>query len=257
MITLKSNREIELMTEAGRIVALAHRKVAEAIAPGISTYELDKIAEEAIASCGATPSFKGYNGFPGSICASINNVIIHGIPNKKTILRDGDIISIDIGACYKGYHGDSAMTHAVGQISELRQKLIDVTRNSLYEGLKYAKPNNRLSDISHAIETYVRQYGFSVVKDFTGHGVGRKLHEDPTIPNFGLPGHGPLLKVGMTLAIEPMVNVGSDRVRILKDDWTTVTVDGTDSAHFEHTIVITEDGYNILTIEGGSVNVQE
>jgi methionyl aminopeptidase len=257
MITLKSNREIELMTEAGRIVALAHRKVAEAIAPGVSTYELDKIAEEAILSCGATPSFKGYNGFPGSICASINNVIIHGIPNKKTILRDGDIISIDIGACYKGYHGDSAMTHAVGQISELRQKLIDVTRNSLYEGLKYAKPNNRLSDISHAIEMYVRQYGFSVVKDFTGHGVGRKLHEDPSIPNYGLAGHGPLLKVGMTLAIEPMVNVGKDRIRILNDDWTTVTVDGSDSAHFEHTIVITEDGYNILTIEGGSVNVQE
>ena len=257
MITLKSSREIELMAEAGRIVALAHRKVAEAIAPGISTLELDKVAEEVITSCGATPSFKGYNGFPASICASINNVIIHGIPNKKTILQDGDIISIDIGACYKGYHGDSAMTHAIGHISDSKKTLIEVTKDSLYEGLKFAKPNNRLSDISHAIETYVRKFGFSVVKDFTGHGVGRKLHEDPTIPNFGLPGHGPILKVGMTLAIEPMVNIGSDRVRILEDDWTTVTVDGSDSAHFEHTIVITEEGYNILTIEGGRVNVQE
>lgn len=257
MITLKSSREIELMAEAGRIVAIAHKKVRDAIAPGVSTYELDRIAEETIVSLGATPSFKGYNGFPGSICASINNVIIHGIPNKKTILKDGDIISIDIGACYKGYHGDSAMTHPVGRISELREKLLEVTRNSLFEGLKNAKPNNRLSDISHAIETYVHKHGFSVVKDFTGHGVGRKLHEDPTIPNFGLPGHGPILKVGMTLAIEPMVNIGSDRVRILNDDWTTVTVDGSDSAHFEHTIVITESGYNILTIEGGSVNVQE
>lgn len=257
MITLKSSREIELMTEAGRIVALAHRKVSEAIAPGVSTKDLDKIAEDVITSCNATPSFKGYNGFPGSICASINDVIIHGIPNRKTILQDGDIISIDVGACYKGYHGDSAMTHAVGHISESKKALIEVTKNSLYEGLKYAKPNNRLSDISHAIETYVRNFGYSVVKDFTGHGVGRKLHEDPTIPNFGLPGHGPLLKVGMTLAIEPMVNIGSDQVRILQDDWTTVTVDGSDSAHFEHTIVITEKGYNILTIEGGRVNVQE
>lgn len=255
MITLKSKREIELMNEAGRIVALTHRKIAEAIAPGVSTYDLDKLAEEIITENGATPSFKGYGGFPGSICASVNNVVIHGIPSKKIILKDGDIISIDIGACYKGYHGDSAMTHAVGHISEVKQKLIDVTRDSLYEGLKYAKPNNRLSDISHAIEAYVLDHGFSVVKDFTGHGVGQKLHEEPAIPNYGEAGHGPILKVGMTLAIEPMVNVGSHKVKILKDDWTTVTIDGSDSAHFEHSIVITEDGYSILTKEGGDADV--
>lgn len=255
MITLKSSREIELMREAGRIVALTHRVLKEAIRPGISTYDLDQLAEKTIRENGAIPSFKGYNGYPCSICASVNNVIIHGIPSKKTILKDGDIISIDIGANYKGYHGDSAKTHAVGQISALKQKLIDVTRDSLFEGLKYAKPNNRLSDISHAIEAYVVQNGFSVVKDFTGHGVGRNLHEDPSVPNYGAPGFGPLLKVGMTLAIEPMVNVGSHKVRILDDDWTTVTVDGSDSAHYEHTIVITEDGYEILTKEGGDVGV--
>ncbi len=249
MITIKSDREIEIMKEAGRITAYAHRCVKEAIKPGISTYELDKIAEEAIRSCGATPSFKGYNGFPGSICASINNVVVHGIPKPSIILKDGDIISIDIGACYKGYHGDAARTHAVGKISEERQRLIDVTRESLNKGLEFAKPGNRLSDISHAIEEYVLANKFSVVKDFTGHGIGREMHQDPAIPNYGPAGHGPLLKKGMTLAIEPMVNAGRYQVRILSDDWTTVTVDHSDSAHFENTIVITEDGYKILTTE--------
>ena len=251
MITIKSNREIELMREAGRIVALAHKAVKEAIAPGISTYELDKIAEEVIVNLGALPSFKGYNGFPGSICASVNHVVIHGIPSKNIILKNGDIISIDIGANYKGYHGDSAMTHGVGEISEEKQHLLDVTEASLYEGLSYAKAGNRLSDISHAIEQYVVNRGFSVVKDFTGHGVGRNLHEDPMIPNYGEAGHGPILRSGMTLAIEPMVNIGTDAVRILSDDWTTVTKDGKASAHFEHTIVITDDGYEILTKIGG------
>jgi methionyl aminopeptidase len=255
MITLKSNREIELMKEAGRIVALTHRKIAEAIAPGVSTLDLDQIAEKVIIENGATPSFKGYNGFTGSICASINNVVIHGIPSKKIILKKGDIISIDIGANYKGYHGDSAMTHGVGEISELKQKLIDVTRESLYAGLALAKPNNRLSDISHAIESYVLSKGFSVVKDFTGHGVGQNLHEDPMIPNYGNPGTGPILRPGMTLAIEPMVNIGTEAVKILSDNWTTVTRDGKDSAHFEHSIVITEDGYQILTTEGGEADV--
>jgi methionyl aminopeptidase len=255
MITLKSNREIELMKEAGRIVALTHRKIAEAIAPGVSTLDLDQIAEKVIIENGATPSFKGYNGFTGSICASINNVVIHGIPSKKNILKKGDIISIDIGANYKGYHGDSAMTHGVGEISKLKQKLIDVTRESLYAGLALAKPNNRLSDISHAIESYVVSNGFSVVKDFTGHGVGQNLHEDPMIPNYGKPGIGPILRQGMTLAIEPMVNIGTEAVRILSDNWTTVTRDGKDSAHFEHSIVITEDGYQILTTEGGEADV--
>jgi len=255
MISLKSKREIEIMKEAGRIVALTHRKVKEAIRPGITTLELDRIAEEVIRANDATPSFKGYGGFPGSICTSINNVIIHGIPNKKTKLKNGDIIAVDIGACYKGYHADCAKTHPVGEISELRQRLMDVTKQSFFEGVKYAKPNNRLSDISHAIEQYVLANGFSVVKDFTGHGVGRALHEEPAVPNYGEAGHGPVLKVGMTIAIEPMVNVGSCKVRILQDDWTTVTVDGSDSAHYEHTIVITEDGYEILTTEGGNFSV--
>lgn len=249
MISIKSNREIEIMKEAGRITALAIRKVGEAIRPGVSTYELDMIAEETIRACGATPSFKGYDGFPGSICASINNVVIHGIPKKNTILKNGDIISIDCGAYYHGYHGDSAKTFAVGTVSSERERLMNVTRESLYEGLKYAKPGNRLSDISHAIETYVLANKFTVVKDFTGHGVGRNLHEDPMVPNYGEAGHGPVLKEGMTLAIEPMVCAGNYHVRILADDWTTVTADHSDAAHFEHTIVITKDGYKILTTE--------
>lgn len=249
MITIKSNREIEIMMEAGRITALAHRKVKEAIRPGISTYELDKIAEKAIIENGATPSFKGYGGFPASICASVNEVVIHGIPKKHTILKDGDIISVDIGACYKGYHGDCAMTHAVGTISEKRKHLLEVTEKSLYAGLEFAKPGNRLSDISHAIEQYAVSNGCGVVRDFTGHGVGRALHEDPMIPNYGEAGHGPILRKGMTLAIEPMITAGKHHVRILSDDWTTVTVDKSDSAHFEHTIVITEKGYKILTTE--------
>lgn len=255
MIVIKSNREIELMREAGRIVALAHKKVQEAIAPGVSTLELDKIAEKTIRDNGATPSFKGYGGFPGTICASINNVVIHGIPKSNIKLKNGDIISIDIGAIYKGYHGDCARTHAVGKISEERQRLIDVTRQSFYEGMKYAKPNNRLSDISHAIQTYVESQGFGVVRDFTGHGVGTELHEDPSIPNYGAAGMGPLLRKGMTLAIEPMVTAHNYKVKILNDNWTTVTVDGSDSAHYENTIVITDDGYEILTKEKGEDNV--
>lgn len=249
MILIKSKREIELMKEAGRIVALTHRLVKEALKPGISTYELDQLAEKIILENNATPSFKDYNGFKGSICASINNVVIHGIPSKKHILKNGDIISIDIGACYKGYHGDSAWTYGVGDISEERSRLLKVTEASLFAGLEFAKPSNRLSDISHAIEKFVLEHGYSVVLDFTGHGVGHKLHEDPMIPNYGPAGQGPTLKPGMTLAIEPMVNAGKSGVRILADDWTTVTKDGSDSAHFEHTIVITESGYTILTKE--------
>jgi len=249
MITIKSNREITLMKEAGRICAIAHRKVKEAIKANISTYDLDKIAEEVILEHDAIPSFKGYNGYPASICASINNVVIHGIPSKKTKLKNGDIIAIDIGVCYKGYHGDCAFTHIVGNTNSKRQDLIKVTEEALYAGLAYATSNNRLSDISHAIEKYVTKRGYNVVTDFTGHGIGRKLHEDPPIPNFGLPGYGPVLKPGMTLAIEPMVNIGSSDVLVLEDNWTTVTEDGSDSAHFEHTIVIQEKGYMILTKE--------
>ncbi len=257
MIVIKSNREIELMREAGRITALAHQKVAEAIVPGISTFELDRIAENVIRENGALPSFKGYGGFPASICASINHVVIHGIPKKNMILKHGDIISIDIGACYKGYHGDSARTHAVGKISKEKEDLIRVTRESFYKGIAFAKPNHHLSDISHAIESYVKMHGYGIVRDFTGHGVGSNLHEDPAIPNYGVEGTGPLLKVGMTLAIEPMVTIGKPQVKILGDGWTTVTVDGSDSAHYENTIVITEDGCEILTLEEGETNVEK
>lgn len=248
MITIKSKREIELMREAGRIVALAHQQVAKHIKPGISTYELDQIVEKVILENGATPSFKGYGGFTGSICASVNEVVVHGIPNKKKILKNGDIISVDIGACYKGYHGDSAWSYPVGDISEDDQKLLDVTLESLYEGLKYAKPGNHLSDISHAIYSHATKHGYGVVDSFTGHGIGSNLHEEPEIPNFGEPHLGPILRPGMALAIEPMINAGRKEVRVLLDHWTTVTVDKKKSAHFEHTIVITGDGYDIMTV---------
>jgi methionyl aminopeptidase len=256
MITLKSERELALMREAGHIVALAHEAVREAIKPGISTAELDKIAYDVITSNGATPSFLNYNGYPATICASVNEVVIHGIPSKKTILKDGDIISVDIGACYKGYHGDCAKTFFVGSVSEEKRQLVEVTTQSLYEGLKFARPGNRLSDISHAIEEYARSFGYSIVLEYTGHGVGHALHEDPAVPNYGAPGKGPILKKGMTLAIEPMVNVGTHRVRVLKDNWTVVTQDKKPSAHYEHSIVITDDGYEILTkIKGEEIDV--
>lgn len=247
MITLKSSREIELMKQAGHITELAHQAVEKAIKPGVSTYELDQIAYKTIIENGATPSFLNYNGFPGSICASINEVVIHGIPDKKVRLKDGDIISIDIGAIYKGYHGDAARTHACGKVSSDKLKLIEVTKESFFKGIAEAKPGNHLSDISHAIEAYAKSFGYGVVEEFTGHGVGAKLHEDPAVPNFGEAGHGPLLKVGMTLAIEPMITMGSAKVRILKDNWTTVTVDKSPSAHYENSIVITESGCEILT----------
>ena len=247
MITLNSDREIEVMREAGHITELAHQAVEKAIRPGISTLELDKIAYDVIVANGAVPSFLNYNGYPATINASINEMVIHGIPNKHTILKNGDIISIDIGACYKGYHGDCARTHYVGEVSPEVKQLVEVTKQSFFEGLKFARPNNRLSDISHAIEQYVRKFGYGIVEEFTGHGIGRHLHEDPSIPNYGMPGHGPILKKGMTIAIEPMVTMGKRYVRILKDGWSVVTRDGKPSAHYENTILITEDGYEILT----------
>lgn len=247
MIIKKSTREIGLMREAGRIVALAHQEVQKHIKPGISTLELDRIVEQVIRANGATPSFKGYNGFPGSICASINEVVIHGIPKATTILKDGDIIAIDIGACYKGYHGDSAWSYYVGEINPNDEKLMNVTKEALYKGLEQAKPGNRLGDISAAIGKYAKSYGYGVVEEFTGHGVGRNLHEDPAIPNYGIPNTGPLLQPGMTLAIEPMINAGTKKVKILSDGWTTITSDRKKSAHFEHTILITDDGCEILT----------
>lgn len=247
MIIKKSAREIELMRIAGRIVALAHQEVEKHIAPGVSTLELDQIAERVIRENGATPSFKGYGGFPGSICASINDVVIHGIPKASIVLKEGDIISVDIGACYKGYHGDSAWTYPVGEISEADRALMDVTLNALYKGLEQVKPNNRLSDISAAIGNYAKSFGYGVVEDFTGHGVGKSLHEDPAIPNYGIPHMGPILQPGMTLAIEPMINAGTKNVKVCSDGWTTITRDGKKSAHFEHSILITDEGYEILT----------
>ena len=246
MISTKSARELELMREAGRIVALAHQVIKEAIKPGVTTKQLDKIAYDVITSNGARPSFKGYNGFPASICASINDVLVHGIPDN-TKLKDGDIISIDIGACYKGYHGDSAWTHAVGEVDEKTLHLMDVTRESLFEGLKQAKPGNRVGDISAAIEEYVASHGCTSPYDYTGHGVGTRVHEDPNVPNYGHKGRGPKLKVGMVIAVEPMVHLGKADVYVVDDDWGVKTLDGSLTAHYEHTIAITEDGYQILT----------
>lgn len=246
MISIKSDREIAIMREAGRITALAHKAVANAIRPGITLLELDNIAFQTITAAGATPSFKGYEGFPGSICSSVNEVLVHGIPNDYA-LKDGDIVSIDIGACYKGYHGDCAYTHPVGAISLEAQKLLEVAQQSLYEGLKMVKPNNRLGDVSHAIQKYVESFHYSLPIEFGGHGIGNELHEDPTIPNIGEPGTGIVLIEGMCLAIEPMVHIGKPHIRVLKDGWTVVSKDKSLTAHFEHTVVITEEGYEILT----------
>ena len=247
MVTIKSKREIELMKKAGRIVALAHQEVSKYIKPGVSTLELDTIVEKVIRQNNAIPSFLGYGGFPGSACTSVNEQVVHGIPSKKVILKEGDIIGIDIGAIYKGYHGDSAWSYPVGTISKEAQDLLDVTKQSLFEGLKQAKAGNRLSDISHAIQVYAEAHGYSIVREFVGHGLGKNLHEDPQIPNYGLPHKGILLKAGMTVAIEPMVNMGRKEVKVLSDNWTAVTVDKSLSAHFEHSILITEGDCVIFT----------
>ena len=246
MIICKTPREIEIMREAGKIVALTHQELQKHIAPGITTKGLDEIADRFIRQHDAVPSFKGYNGFRGSICASVNEELVHGIPGNRTLI-DGDIISIDIGANYNGYHGDSAWTYPIGSISADTQKLLDVTEESLFLGLKEAKPGDRLSNISHAVQTFVEGNGFSIVREYVGHGVGQDLHEAPQIPHYGPPNKGPRLKPGMVLAIEPMVNAGSRYVNTLSDNWTVVTVDGKLCAHFEHTIAITESGYEILT----------
>lgn len=248
MIITKAPREIDIMRQAGQIVARTHKELKAHIRPGITTWQLDAIAERYIRSQGATPSFKGYNGFTGSICASVNEELVHGIPGDR-VLHDGDIISIDIGAEYNGYHGDSAWTYPVGTISEETKRLLDVTEESLYKGLERAKAGVHLTDISHAIQSHVEAANFSVVREYVGHGVGQNLHEDPQIPHYGPPGKGPRLKTGMTLAIEPMVNVGKRYVRTLSDNWTVVTVDGSMCAHFEHTIAITDEGYEILTVD--------
>lgn len=247
MIQCKSADEIDTMRHAGKIVALTHERLKPFIQPGVTTKELDDIAEKFIRSMGAFPSFKGYNGFRGSICTSINEELVHGIPSSRK-LEDGDIISIDIGAEYHSYHGDSAWTYPVGSIAEETGKLLRVTETALYKGLEQAKPGVRLTNISHAIQRFAESEGFSIVREYAGHGVGQRLHEDPAVPHYGPPGKGPVLKPGMVLAIEPMINIGSRYVKTLADDWTVVTQDGKMCAHFEHTIAITENGYQILTI---------
>lgn len=246
MITLKSDMELGHMRKAGHLVALALEKVAEEIKPGVATGDLDRMLEGFFLSQGAIPAFKGYNGFPASICASVDDEVVHGIPGRR-VLEEGQIISIDVGAIVEGFYGDAAMTLPVGKISPAAQRLIDATRQSLERGITFAVEGNRLSDISHAIQTYVESVGFSVVRDFVGHGIGREMHEFPQIPNFGRPGHGPRLKPGMTLAVEPMVNAGGFEVVTEPDNWTVRTRDGSLSAHFEHTIAVTENGPEILT----------
>ena len=246
MIRTKADNELEYMREAGKIVALAHQAVKDAIKAGISTKQINEIVENVIMEHDAYPSFKNLYGFPAATCVSVNNVLVHGIPDD-TVLQDGDIVSVDIGACYQGYHGDSAWTYAVGNISEETKAFLRISEESLYEGLKMAKAGNHLTDISHAIGEYVFGHGFSLPRDYAGHGIGTSVHEDPTVPNFGPAGHGILLKEGMTLAIEPLVLAGRPHTRTLADGWGVVTKDGGLAAHYEHTIVITEKGYEILT----------
>lgn len=247
MIFIKSDQEIDRMRKSGKIVADAHLLIEELIKPGVSTLELDQKAEEYIRRAGAIPTFLGYNGFPASICASINDEIVHGIPSNR-ILEEGDIVSIDLGATLDGYVGDAARTHGVGYITPENQKLIDVTRNSFFKGIENAIAGNRLSDISHNVQKYAEENGFSVVRDYVGHGIGRRMHEDPPIPNYGQPGHGPKLRRGMALAIEPMINAGVYDLKVLDDGWTAVTADGLNSAHYENTIVITDGEPEILTL---------
>ncbi|MBU5315926.1 type I methionyl aminopeptidase [Clostridium bornimense] len=248
MIIRKNDNEIQLMRRAGKIVGDTLAMLQEEIKPGISTADLDKLAEEFIISQGAKPSFKGYYSFPATLCTSINEEVIHGIPSRNKILQDGDIISIDCGAIFKGYHGDAARTFPVGKVSDAASNLIRITEKSFFKGIEKAIVGNRLSDISHEIQSYVESEGYSVVRDFVGHGIGRKLHEDPNVPNFGKPGRGPKLTHGMTLAIEPMVNIGSFYTKTLRDNWTVVTSDGALSAHYENTVVILETGVEILTL---------
>ncbi|MBR6502066.1 MAG: type I methionyl aminopeptidase [Clostridia bacterium] len=247
MIVLKTGRELKVMREACRISAAALKLAGSAVEPGVTTAELDKIAEKYILSQGAKPNFKNYNGYPATACISINNEVIHGIPSKKRVIQAGDIVSIDLGACFEGYHGDNAATFACGDISEEAKRLIDTTRESLYEGIAAAVSGGRLGDIGAAVQQYVESRGYSVVRQFVGHGIGTKLHEAPEVPNFGTQGRGIRLMPGMTLAIEPMINMGHYDVKVMPDGWTVLTKDGSLSAHFEHTIVITPDGPQIMT----------
>ncbi len=248
MINIKSKREIELMRKAGHIVYLTHQYLKPYLKPGITTKELDELAEKFIRGKGATPSFKGYEGFPAAICTSVNDEVVHGIPGDYK-LQDGDIIAIDIGACYQGYHGDSAWSYGIGNISEEKKYLLKHTEEALYVGLKQVKGSNQVGDIGHAVEEYAIKHKLGVVRELVGHGIGNEVHEKPDIPNYGTPHTGPVLKEGMTIAVEPMLNLGSRKVAILEDGWTIVTQDGSPSANFEHTVLVTENGYLILTGE--------
>lgn len=249
-ITIKSEREIELMTQAGRILEIVHEEMEKALKPGMTTLDIDAIGEEVIRSYGCEPSFLNYNGYPASICVSVNEEVVHGIPSRNRIIQEGDIVSLDAGLIYKGYHSDAARTHAVGEISEEAKKLIEVTRQSFFEGIKYAKEGNYLFEISGAIGRYAAGFGYGVVRELCGHGIGTHLHEDPEIPNFPMMRRGPKLKAGMTLAIEPMINLGTEKVRWLDDDWTVVTRDGKLSAHYENTVLITTGEPILLTLGG-------
>ncbi|MBI3995416.1 MAG: type I methionyl aminopeptidase [Nitrospirae bacterium] len=252
MIILKSPDEVKKIERAGRIVAEVLQELKEQVKPGVTTLDLDRIAEAGIRKRGGQPAFKGYRGFPATLCASVNDEIVHGIPSKRT-LQEGDIIGLDLGSIVEGYYGDSAITVAVGAVRPEVKRLVRVTEESLYRGIEQMKPGNRLSDISNAVQTHVEAAGYSVVKDFVGHGIGQALHEEPQLPNFGKAGQGPRLRAGMVLAIEPMVNMGKDGVRVLGDHWTAVTEDGSLSAHFEHTVAITEAGPVILTSNNGRI----
>ena len=249
MISIKSKREIELMVIAGNIVYETHQMLKPLIKEGVSLLELDKKAEEFIISKGAKPSFKGYDGFPNATCISVNEEVVHGIPSNRK-LKKGDIVSIDIGADYKGYHGDSAWSYAVGNVNDDIKYLMEHTKNALYEGIKQVKPGARIGDISNAVEKYANHYNLGIVSELCGHGVGTSVHEDPEVPNYGIPNTGPRLKEGMVIAVEPMLTLGSPRIFIHDNDWTIDTADGRPSAHFEHTVVVTADGYKILTGTG-------
>lgn len=248
MIVIKTARELEKMQRACTLSANALKLAGQAVEPGVSTLEIDTIVRKYIEGQGAKPSFLGYGGFPGSACVSVNNVVIHGIPSKKIILKQGDIVSIDVGAYFAGYHGDNAYTFPCGDISKEAENLLSATKESLLQGIKNAVAGNRIGDIASAVQKYVEDRNYSVVRDFVGHGVGANLHEEPSVPNFGTPHRGVRLIPGMTIAIEPMINMGDYKVKVLDDEWTTVTVDGSLSAHFEHTIAITPDGPKIMTV---------
>ena len=250
MITIKNERELESMRQACKITAAARALAGEMVRPGVSTKAIDRAVHDYIVSQGAKPSFLNYNGFPASACISVNSAVVHGIPGGY-VLKEGDIVTVDVGAYYQGFHGDCAATFACGAISTEAQKLIDVTEQSFYEGMKFATKGKRVQDISHAIQTYVESNGFSVVRSFVGHGIGRQLHEEPEVPNYGNPGRGPRLLPGMTIAVEPMVNEGTYEVRVLRDGWTAVTADGKLSAHYENTVLITDGEPEILTVTEG------